>query len=143
MSPYSAGMEPDQLNRLSTTVRLLAALTGWGVLLFIAFATLGPIATRPHIAGIGVDLERFLAFFCLAGALCFAYPKHRVRIALLIAAVAIGLEIAQLFEIERHGRPHDALVKLIGILTGAGCAALVDDMARRFREILLRRVKQI
>ncbi len=115
------------------------AVVGWCMLIFIAFATLGPISTRPHLAMAGVDLERFLAFFCLAGTLGLAYPRQRIWILLLICALAIGLELGQLLEADRHGRPWDALVKVLGVLFGMASAMIVEDMARWMRETRARR----
>jgi hypothetical protein len=99
-------------------LRKLAAATGWCAALAIVFATLSPIGARPHIAGFGADLERFLAFFVAAGALALAYPRQRGWILLAAVGVAVGLELAQALEPTRHGRAPDAAVKVLGGLAG-------------------------
>jgi hypothetical protein len=104
-------------------LRKVAAATGWCAALVIVFATLSPIGARPHIAGFGADLERFLAFFVTAGALAFAYPRRRGWILLAVIGVAVGLEVAQSFAPTRHGRAPDAVVKVLGGLVGVLFAA--------------------
>ncbi|MDP3599891.1 MAG: VanZ family protein [Bosea sp. (in: a-proteobacteria)] len=85
-----------------------------------------PIAGRPHIPNIGPDLERLTAFIVLGGAFSIAYPTRRLQILVAIIAVAITLEVTQILAPSRHGRPHDALVKVAGGLMGIVIAAICD-----------------
>lgn len=99
----------------------------------ILFSTLSPIDIRPHVAEWSPDTERFLAYALAGGLLCFAYPRQRWLVLAAIAAVAAGLEWAQTWEATRHGRPHDAVVKLLGAAVGASLAFLVDQTIDRLR----------
>jgi glycopeptide antibiotics resistance protein len=111
---------------LSQVVRQGAAFIGWGSLIATVCVTLVPIAGRPHIPNIGPDLERLTAFIVLGGAFSIAYPTRRLQILVAIIAVAITLEVTQILAPSRHGRPHDALVKVAGGLMGIVIAAICD-----------------
>jgi hypothetical protein len=111
---------------LAHVVRRGAALVGWGALLAAVCATLVPIASRPHIPDMGPDIERLAAFVVLGSAFSIAYPTRRVQVLGAIVAVAITLEVAQILSPSRHGRPHDALVKVAGGLIGILIAAVCD-----------------
>jgi hypothetical protein len=110
----------------SQVVRQGAAFIGWGSLIATICVTLVPIAGRPHIPNVGPDLERLTAFIVLGGAFSIAYPTRRVQILGAIIAVAITLEVSQILSPSRHGRPHDALVKVAGGLIGILIAAVCD-----------------
>lgn len=125
--------EAQRLNDLDRTIRRIATVIGWSAVLIIAFVTVTPIGSRPHIPDAGPDIERFLAFVLLAGALSVAYPRRRGLVLALTIGLAIGLEAAQLLEPTRHGRPHDAIVKILGAVAGAALAALMDRLARGLR----------
>ncbi|SIR47178.1 hypothetical protein SAMN05880592_12325 [Bosea sp. TND4EK4] len=99
----------------------------------ILFSTLSPIDIRPHLAEWSPDTERFLAYALAGSLLCFAYPRQRWFVLAAIVAVALGLEWAQTWEATRHGRPHDAVVKLLGATVGASIAFLLDQMIARLR----------
>jgi glycopeptide antibiotics resistance protein len=98
----------------SRLLRLLA----WALLLGIVFVTLSPIGLRPE-TGASPRLERFAAFFILSAAFTLAYPHRLVRVLLLVAAAAIGLELLQLIVPTRDARLSDMLVKLLGGGVGA------------------------
>ncbi|MGE7471213.1 VanZ family protein [Bosea sp. NPDC003192] len=108
------------------TVRRSAALIGWGAVALVIVATLSPIGARPHIAHLGPQIERFVAYLVAAAALAVAYPARKGVILLCIVAGAAGLELAQHFEASRHARALDAAVKVMGGVTGLAVAALCE-----------------
>jgi VanZ family protein len=118
---------------METTLRRIATVIGWSSALAIAFVTLAPIGSRPHLSAAGPDIERFLAFLVLSGTLSLAHPRRRGLILALTIGLAIGLEAAQFLEPTRHGRPHDAVVKILGAMAGAALAVLTDKLARGLR----------
>lgn len=121
------------MNDLNRTPRRIATVIGWSAALIIAFSTLAPIGSRPHLPEAGPDIERFLAFVVLAGALAIAYPRRRGMVLALTIGLAIGLESAQLLEPTRHGRPHDAVIKGLGAIAGIALAVMADRLARGLR----------
>lgn len=118
---------------MNRTTRRIAIAIGWSAALVIAFATLAPVGSRPHLPDAGPDIERFIAFLVLAGALATAYPRRRCMILVLTVGLAIGLESAQLLEPTRHGRPHDAIIKCLGAIAGVGFAVVMDWLSRGLR----------
>ena len=94
----------------------------------VVVATLSPIGARPHIAHLGPQLERFIAYLVAAAALAIAYPSRKGVILTCIVAGAAGLELAQQFEASRHARMLDALVKIVGGITGLAMAALCERL---------------
>lgn len=121
------------MNDLETTLRRIATVIGWSAVLAIAYATLAPIGSRPHLSAAGPDIERFLAFLLLSATLSVAYPKRAGLVLALTIGLAVGLEAAQLLEPTRHGMPHDAVVKILGAMAGAALAGLTDKLARGLR----------
>src|SRR5215470_1781537 len=109
------------MDRIAIWTRL-SRCTVWLVALTIAIFTLCPIQFRPMTAA-PADLERWLAFAVLGGLLAVAYPKHRVRFALLAIACAAILEMAQNLTSSRHGHLSDFDVKAIGIVAGMALGA--------------------
>lgn len=107
-------------------MRRCAALIGWAAVGLVVFATLSPIGARPHLAHMGPQLERFIAYLIAAAALATAYPARKGVILSCIVAGAAGLELAQHFEASRHARTLDALVKIMGGVTGLAIAALAE-----------------
>lgn len=118
---------------MNRTTRRIAIAIGWSAALVIAFATLAPVGSRPHLPDAGPDIERFIAFHVLAGALATAYPRRRGMILVLTVGLAIGLESAQLLEPTRHGRPHDAIIKCLGAIAGVAFAVVMDWLSRGLR----------
>lgn len=113
---------------LELSVRRWAALIGWAAVAVVIVATLSPIGARPHLAHFGPQTERFIAYLVAAAALATAYPGRKGVILLCIIGGAAGLELAQHFEATRHARALDALVKIMGGLTGLGAAALCERL---------------
>lgn len=110
------------------SMRRCAALIGWGAVALVVVATLSPIGARPHIAHLGPQIERFIAYLVAAAALATAYPARKGVILVCIVAGAAGLELAQHFEASRHARSLDALVKIVGGVTGLAMAALYERL---------------
>ncbi|AZO76769.1 MULTISPECIES: VanZ family protein [unclassified Bosea (in: a-proteobacteria)] len=113
---------------LELSLRRWAALIGWSAVAIVIVATLSPIGARPHIAHLGPQIERFAAYLVAAAALATAYPARKGVILLCIVAGAAGLELAQHFEASRHARALDALVKIMGGLTGIAVVALCERL---------------
>ena len=113
------------------SMRRWAALIGWGAVALVVFATLSPIGARPHLAHMGPQLERFIAYLVAAAALAIAYPARKGAILLCIVAGAAGLEIAQHFEASRHARGLDALVKIMGGVSGLAVVSLCERLWSR------------
>jgi len=112
-------------------MRRWAALIGWCAVALVVFATLSPIGARPHIAHMGPQLERFIAYLVAASALAIAYPSRKGVILLCIVAGAAGLELAQYFEASRHARALDALVKMMGGVSGLAVVTLCERLWSR------------
>jgi hypothetical protein len=91
----------------------------WLLLLATAFVTLSPIGLRPE-SGLPPSIERFGAFLLLSFVFTLAYPHRLLRVVLIIAAAAIGLEALQLLIPTRDARLFDMGVKLLGGAAGAG-----------------------
>ncbi len=115
-------------------LRRLAVLAGWAALVAILLSTLSPIDARPHIPLLGADIERFLAYAAAGATLSFAYPRQRWLVLAGIVALAIGLEWLQTLEETRHGRPHDAVVKIVGATLGSVASSAFDTMTLRLRK---------
>ena len=125
--------EAQRLNDLNRNPRRIATVIGWSAALIITFVTLAPIGSRPHLLDAGPDIERFIAFLVLAGALTIAYPQRRGMVLVLTIGLVIGLEMAQLLEPTRHGRPHDAVVKGLGAIAGIALAVGMARLSRGLR----------
>lgn len=115
-------------------LRRLAVIAGWAALLAILFSMLSPLDARPHIPLMDPDIERFLAYFAAGATFAFAYPRQRWLLLGGIIALAVGLEWLQTLEATRHGRPHDAIVKIVGATLGCFLAVGFDTMAQRLRK---------
>lgn len=114
-------------------LRRLAVFLGWGAIGLIIASTLSPIDLRPHLPGMGPDGERFLAFVAAGALLSFAYPARRWLVLTAIVIAGMGLEWVQTLEATRHGRPHDAAIKVVGALLGTGMALAFDWTVERLR----------
>ncbi|MBA4220206.1 MAG: hypothetical protein C0458_05700 [Methylobacterium sp.] len=124
---------------LELSVHRCAALIGWSAVAVVVFATLSPIGARPHLAHMGPQLERFIAYLVAAAALATAYPARKGAILICIVAGAAGLEIAQHFEASRHARALDALVKIMGGVSGLAVVTLCERLWSRRAPVALAR----
>jgi VanZ family protein len=102
----------------------LAKVAAWASIGFIVYATLVPLELRPTLGEIGANYERFAAYAVASVLLVLAYPRHPVRVGILVIAIAVVLEFAQLAIPDRDARVLDALVKVAGGLAGISAAAL-------------------
>lgn len=100
--------------------RCVAWLLGCAIVVF----TLAPIEFRP-VSGAPVDLERFAASAATGAAFGLGYPKHRLRVLVLLIGIIGVLEVAQNYVPGRHGRLSDGLAKASGVLLGAAFATFV------------------
>lgn len=100
-----------------SALRRILATLAWAALTFVAYATLSPIALRPHIGSL-VQLERFGAFLTIGFLFALAYRRHLLVVLVLVAALALGLEVFQLLAPGRHARLLDLLVKTSGGVAG-------------------------
>jgi VanZ family protein len=108
----------------------LTAVAAWAVLAFIIYATVSPLQDRPTLSG-SADLEHIGAFAVLGGLFCLVYPRHIVLVCLIVLGSAALLEVLQLLTPDRHGRPLDAIEKIVGGAVGivAGRAILTFKRA--------------
>jgi hypothetical protein len=72
-------------------VRKLAVVAAWVTFGLICFVTLSPIGLRPQTGD--PRLERFIAYALLGALFMAAYPRHFVKLAILLA---IATKIARL-----------------------------------------------
>lgn len=112
----------------NSKIRTLGVIAGWLALLFIAFVTLSPIQDRPSIAS--PQTEHFAAFAVMGLAFALGYPRRTLLIALVVICSAFTLEAMQLLTPDRHARLLDAIVKVVGGLTGIGVGRLLLLMLR-------------
>jgi VanZ family protein len=98
-------------------VQRLIAVVAWALLAFIAYATVSPIQARPALPT-SSSIEHIAAFAVLGVLFCLAYPRHTVRVGLIVLGSAILLEAFQLLTPDRHGRIQDALEKMAGGAVG-------------------------
>ena len=104
----------------------------WLTLAVVVFVTLSPIDLRPETE-LGPNRERFAAFAVVSVFLMLGYPRHRLGWFLGLAAVAGLLEAAQNLVDGRHGRWHDAEVKIAGAAIGALVALAVERVTGAMR----------
>jgi VanZ family protein len=102
----------------------LAKIAAWASVGFIVYATLVPVEMRPTLGEIGANYERFAGYALASALLALAYPRHPLRVGILVVAIAIVLEFAQLAIPDRDARVVDALVKVVGGMAGMLAAAL-------------------
>lgn len=112
-------------------LRQFTALAAWGLLAFIAYATISPIRDRPTFAT-SASFEHLAAFAIVGGLFCLAYPRHTTLVCLIVLGSAVLLEFAQLLTPDRHGRVQDAIEKMAGGAVGifAGRALLYFEQIR-------------
>lgn len=120
--PTRAGLRLADHAALQRFIALLA----WAGLIFIAYATLSPLALRPHL-GPFVQLERFGAFMVIGCLFALAYRQRPFVVLAFVLALACGLELFQLLAPSRHARLLDLLVKA----SGGGFGVFVGWLAGR------------
>ena len=95
------------------------AVAAWVVLIAVAFITVAPIQFRP-VSSLGPTTERFGAFLLVGLLFAIGYPRHFLRVAVVVLVSAALLEAAQVIAPTRHGQLHDLLIKLAGAAIGLG-----------------------
>ncbi len=108
---------------------LLSRLVSIFLLALIVFATLSPIGLRPHLGD--PNLERASAYLMLGAALALGFPRHTMRMAFFVIAIAAALEMLQLIDPGRHGRIEDMAIKAVAGLVGVAVIALAGRLLRR------------
>jgi VanZ family protein len=108
-------------------------LAAWGLLAFIAYATISPIQIRPTLPT-STSFEHIVAFAVLGALFSLAYPRQVALVCLIVLGSAVLLELLQLLTPDRHGRVPDAIEKIAGGVAGivAGHAILYFDQAGRW-----------
>jgi VanZ family protein len=101
----------------------LITLFAWTMLVFIAYATLSPIQSRPTLPT-SVHFEHIIAFGVLGILFCLSYPRQATFACVIVFGSAALLEVCQLFTPDRHGRLFDAVEKLIGGALGIAVGRL-------------------
>jgi hypothetical protein len=104
------------------SVQTFFRTVAWLSLAAVVFSTLSPIGLRP-VTRAPADMERFVAFFVIGGAFYLGYPRHRLLVVAFVIAAAGILEFGQSLIASRHGRMHDAAIKMSGALIGAALVA--------------------
>ncbi len=111
----------------------LITVAAWVFLAFIAYATISPIQDRPSLP-MPSSFEHLAAFAVLGALFCLVYPRHIALVCLIVFGSAVVLEIMQQLTPDRHGRIHDAIIKMTGGALGvvAGRAILYFPRAHRW-----------
>lgn len=89
----------------------------WAVLIAIVVMTLGPIWLRP-VTALSPNRERLIAYAVLGGLFGIAYPRYRLRIAIILVAIAAALEAAQMLVLTRHATLMGFVWKGVGAVAG-------------------------
>ena len=113
----------------SAPMTTILRLGAWLLAAAVSFATLGPPEYRPH-SFLGQDGEHALAFVLVGIAFGFAYPRSRLRTALVAVVMTGVLEILQLWMPGRHARLEDFVVDAVAACIGFMIAAGVDRVMR-------------
>jgi hypothetical protein len=98
-------------------LQTIARIAAWLVLLALVLATIVPIGLRPH-SGLSPQVERFVAFAIAGALLALAYPRRPLLALALVAALAVGLELAQFATATRHPGLPDFFAKALGGAAG-------------------------
>ena len=98
-------------------IRLAAILFA----LTIVYLTLGPVGIR-SMSPLGAEYDRALAYAVVGALAVLSAPRRPWLAALTVVLMAVGLEVAQRFTLDRHGHLIDAVEKLVGAAIGIGIA---------------------
>jgi VanZ family protein len=117
----------------------LIVIAAWACLIFIVYATLTSIETRPELVSFYraffTIVERFGAYALLGLLLYLAYPRKIAFVCLLVFGSAVILELLQIFIPDRDARVLDALEKMAGgaagILAARAVLALITIQGRK------------
>jgi len=101
-----------------STIRRIARLAGWLLLVAIALLSLSPASYRP-VTGAGHTLEHILIHVLVGMAFGIGYAKRLWLLALGAVAFTASIELAQLFVPGRHARLRDFLID-----AGAACLGI-------------------
>ena len=118
-------MTPDMPQKLIN-------VAAWGLLAFIAYATISPIQARPTLPT-STSFEHFAAFALVGGLFGLAYPRQAALACLIVFGSAVLLELLQLLTPDRHGRVPDAIEKIAGGAVGIAAARAILYADRWFR----------
>ncbi len=111
-------------------MRPLGAAFGWILLCAIVYATLSPLALRPQLSWLPVDIERFMAVFITTTAFVTGYPHSRRRVLFTGILLVCLLEAAQVLLETRHGAVSDMLVKAAAVGGAFVLAPKVEQWCR-------------
>lgn len=114
--------------RVFKSAALVCAWIGLG---YLAWASIMPIGSRPHLFDEVPDISRFLGWFVITSAFAIAYPRSLGRILLAMSVAIVMIEAAQYLEVTRHGRIHDAVVKVAGAALAVVLALAYLAVARK------------
>jgi VanZ family protein len=113
----------------------IISLLAWLLLVFIMYATLSPLSSRPSLVvtetATWVAIERFGAYGLLGLLFGLAYARKLTLVVLVVVGSAIGLELLQLFIADRDARFIDVVEKLTGGIAGIGAAQVLQALSRR------------
>lgn len=108
-------------------------LASWGLLAFVAYATISPIQDRPTLFA-STSFEHLAAFAVIGALFSLTYPRQIALVCLIVLGSAVLLEVLQLLTPDRHARIQDAMEKLAGGAMGivTGRAILYFEQAGRW-----------
>jgi VanZ family protein len=107
-------------------LRFVAACAAWACLVFVIYASLVPLYSRPVLTNTEpfsiVLLERIAAFAVLGFLFTISYPRRYSFIVVIVFGSAVVLEVLQILVPDRDARVLDAVEKLLGGGIGIGTA---------------------
>ncbi|POR56582.1 hypothetical protein CYD53_101102 [Bosea psychrotolerans] len=108
-----------------------ALVCAWIGLAYLVWVSVMPIGSRPHLFDGIPDISRFLGWFVITSAFAIAYPRRLGRVLLAMSVAIVMLEAAQYLEVTRHGRIHDAAIKVAGAAVAVALALAYLAVARK------------